>query len=633
MQPNKPADNTQTSYFYKLPKVVRNYTSQFFQPTDFKNLSLVSKEFHRLSHGQWFWEKTVKRHFPDKKIKPEINLDWAWVFENLEKEKYGENNRYAAIMFLILEGDVDHLRKMNVTMHELWMLDYEILKQHLFSIPELISNQKMLNLLYEIALKWFQDHSDKHPIQGTLHENGTTLLTWAIWCKQPINKIRELILSGAEVNQVGSSDYGGIYAAAQVGYLECMHLLMEHEAEIDEDETRLAWTPLYIAAMNEHLDCMNFLLDHDADVNETDDSGVSIFSSAASRGKLQSLKLLLQRGAKIHENNNFILNEAARMAAQNGRTECLRFLIGLGANVNFADKKQKMMPLHHAAKSGKVECIELLIANKADVNATDYIGKTPLHLAAEFSQIEAMEALLKHGAKVNSDKVYVNSALVKVLEHDNVNMQALKLLVDHGAQINYASGPSPLSGAAMHDCEALEYLISKGAEVNPAGSINPLYVAAAHGRIDTLRALIKHGANVDTTERISGMSPLMKAASHGYDLCVLELLNAGASVNLTDKNNGTALYYAADAGKKACVNLLLDHGADPEIPCHTTANRLALAHLEKSWDQLLRKHPRMKDPENLHITPIQIAKFLEEKSIVTALEKAQDKKRKYLRFR
>lgn len=65
-------------------------------------------------------------------------------------------------------------------------------------------------------------------------------------------------------------------------------------------------------------------------------------------------------------------------------------------------------------------------------------------------------------------------------------------------------------------------------------------------------------------EGSSGGNPL-KAAVICLDLeAVRGLLAAGADMQARDKHGFTALHFAVNAGDGACVQILLDHGADPE---------------------------------------------------------------------
>ena len=73
------------------------------------------------------------------------------------------------------------------------------------------------------------------------------------------------------------------------------------------------------------------------------------------------------------------LNEHLLAAATNGKLEEVRSLVQQGANVN-AKNSRGYTALHFACKREKRELIEFLVGQGADVNAKTLDGKTPLHV-------------------------------------------------------------------------------------------------------------------------------------------------------------------------------------------------------------------------------------------------------------
>jgi len=94
------------------------------------------------------------------------------------------------------------------------------------------------------------------------------------------------------------------------------------------------------------------------------------------------------------------------------------------------------------------------------------------------------------------------------------------------------------------------------------GGETALYRAAHWGDLESVRALIRAGANVNTQTRY-GLTPLWEAAQRGDAAIVRELLKAGADVHAANPQGETALLPAARSGNVETVKLLLDHGANP----------------------------------------------------------------------
>ncbi|XP_036902262.1 ankyrin repeat and SOCS box protein 9 isoform X2 [Sturnira hondurensis] len=106
----------------------------------------------------------------------------------------------------------------------------------------------------------------------------------------------------------------------------------------------------------------------------------------------------------------------------------------------------------------------------------------------------------------------------------------------------------------------------------------PMHDAAVHGRLLSLRNLIRQGwsVNVLTANRVS---PLHEACLGGYRACINVLINHGAEVNGVTTDWHTPLFNACISGNEDCVNLLLRFGASPHpasdlaSPIHEVAKR------------------------------------------------------------
>ncbi|CAM9658293.1 unnamed protein product [Chrysoparadoxa australica] len=112
-------------------------------------------------------------------------------------------------------------------------------------------------------------------------------------------------------------------------------------------------------------------------------------------------------------------------------------------------------------------------------------------------------------------------------------------------------------------------LLAAGAEPDGTAHLEktPLHRAAGYGHTAVLRLLLQHGAAVNALAR-SGVTPLMEAAGASGSVreeCVAVLLEAGADTGLQDDLGQYALSLAASLGAPSLVQLLLRHGADPDI--------------------------------------------------------------------
>jgi ankyrin repeat protein len=86
--------------------------------------------------------------------------------------------------------------------------------------------------------------------------------------------------------------------AANVGYLEVVRVLVEHNVEINalDDEGQ---TPFHVASKSSHVNIVLLLLGHSLDVNARDNNCLTLLVLASEVGKLEVVNVLLDRGANV----------------------------------------------------------------------------------------------------------------------------------------------------------------------------------------------------------------------------------------------------------------------------------------------------------------------------------------------
>ncbi len=117
--------------------------------------------------------------------------------------------------------------------------------------------------------------------------------------------------------------------------------------------------------------------------------------------------------------------------------------------------------------------------------------------------------------------------------------------------------------------EVLRLLIAAGADLDlkdkvSDGGITALIEASKFNRIETVRELIRAGANINSHD-IGGETALYIASRDGHVEIVSELLAAGALVNSKYSGGWTALHNAARGGHNGVVYELLRFGAEPKM--------------------------------------------------------------------
>ena len=129
-------------------------------------------------------------------------------------------------------------------------------------------------------------------------------------CQPPfLRECQEAYLAGENLDEIVSEDWSGertrLYQAANDAWSESVQWLLEHGADPNADGTDSGMKPLHIAAGSvgipdaRSLKCSALLLDAGAFVNARNDYGFPPLFYAAAYGNMETLKLLLSRGASL----------------------------------------------------------------------------------------------------------------------------------------------------------------------------------------------------------------------------------------------------------------------------------------------------------------------------------------------
>src|SRR5579859_4201523 len=153
------------------------------------------------------------------------------------------------------------------------------------------------------------------------------------------------------------------------------------------------------------------------------------------------------------------------------------------ASQRLIDAKRRDDELMYASANRSMEAVKLLVSQGANVNPKGMShGLTPLTVAALKGRLDIVTFLIQHGAHVNANTTRHGHSGYLVAE--GVGPQ----------------NPTPLGSAAEEgQTEVVEYLIKKGAKVNgqDGSSYTPLmWACAGSGNPETVKALLRHGANI-----------------------------------------------------------------------------------------------------------------------------------------
>jgi ankyrin repeat protein len=225
-----------------------------------------------------------------------------------------------------------------------------------------------------------------------------------------------------------------------------------------------------------------------------------------------------------------------------------------------------------AATAGDRVCVKLLLKHKICVNSNRDGFDTALGCAAENGHIQIMKDLLDAGADVDCREFQYRpqDAMVKAIIGGHTS--AVKLLARHGADLTRLEDPSFLMLAIKsRSLEMVACLLELG--LLPESDPDALMAACSIGDAGIVLSLFSAGATVK--QRVGYGShhlPLYKAAQGGHLDIVNLLLQHGADPNLgTGYDLGFPLVIAASKGHLDIVKTLLVHGANPDLTRDTVS--------------------------------------------------------------
>lgn len=432
--------------------------------------------------------------------------------------------------------------------------------------------------------------------------------------------VRELLAEGADPNAAHGDGMTGLHWAAFNGDVETAGLLVASGAAMDA-RTRLgAHRPLHVAAKEGHGDVVALLLKAGADVSPLTTTGAAPLHFAAASGDLPSVSALLGSGATVDVHEPEWGQTPLIFAAARGRTEAVEALLAAGADPLVTARVLDLVDRDIADRTSERRRRAEVAATRARAMGTTDVAsdeqaegdKSPA--GAPVREARAQEVQVREVQQATPARdVPARKAQARQVQAREAAQEALEIRQRTGEPVplNFAGLVATHGGlSAVHlaaregHAETVFALLEGGVPIDfpsAADGATPILIAAINGYFDLAAALLRRGADPNLASD-AGAAPLYAVlnmhwapkARHpqplvyqqqriGYLELMRELLDAGADVDArlsrtlwyttynrdllgVDRTGATPFWRAAHATDVPAMKLLLEYGADPNLP-------------------------------------------------------------------
>ncbi|CAG2188838.1 unnamed protein product [Mytilus edulis] len=333
--------------------------------------------------------------------------------------------------------------------------------------------------------------------------------------------------------------------------------------------------PLIWACKLGYTDMVEWLLQTNVDVNQCRNDGTTGLSLACQEGHTTIVNMLLEKNPNVDLCNRVVRSSLFK-ACQNGHIDIVKLLLERNPNVNLCDK-YGFTPLTQSCLNNDISTVKILLQQKPDINAQSKNGGNALYFSVLRGSLAIVELLLDNNADCNIC-IYSKGRLTDIFTYRALD----SILIEE----KYNTYNTLMNNAPLN---VQEYIRKKPGHNDRKGSTgyntmvryafgvvagsSPLHIACFMGRVDIVRCLLDHNADINMTKE-DGTTPLSYACEVGHEDIVNILLEKNSKIDPCDNDGFTPLIKACLDNRTSLVKLLIQHKSNINARTFHGANAL-----------------------------------------------------------
>ncbi len=408
--------------------------------------------------------------------------------------------------------------------------------------------------------------------------------------------VTRLLRQKADVNAPQVDGATALHWAVYRDDLELTGALLAAKANV-ASANRVGMTPLAMAALYGNPAMIDRLLKAGADAKSLTPNGETMLMLAARNGNPQAVKVLAEAGADVNARERLRGTTALMWAASQRHSEAVKVLVAAGADVG--------------AKSAGAGLPRNYMANRVNLRAVAVSQERRRRAAAAGITYEEQLVLdQKQGRDLGGQR-----GLAQALGPDGLPLAgrgapaatpgppaaaapAAAAPAGRGRGAGPGAEATAAAGAAADDDDDNEVVFA-GLVGTGGGGLTALVFASREGDIESARALLDGGANVNQQTE-AGWTPLLTAVNNRNYRLAKFLLDRGADPNTPNRSGWSPLYLATDNRNIEggdypvpkpdldhidMITALLDKGANPNAPVKENTLTRTIFTMQWFWEE------------------------------------------------